>query len=129
MSSEKPRESHPPEERAAADDAPGNGADFSQEMIRRLRRALEYKLHDVEQRMERERRDGADAASAADQERDTRTLGALTRLLEKITALSEAADAARGARETDPKAEAADAERRREQIAERIARLRESGAA
>lgn len=95
-------------------------------MLDRIYAAMEGKMLEMETQLARNREEGCVPASAADNERDVRTLNTLTRMIEKITALGRDR-AARGDAETDPEAEAANAERIREEIVERIMRLRESG--
>jgi hypothetical protein len=103
----------------------GSEAHRRKRMLDRIYAAMEGKMLEIETRLARNREEDSAPASAADNERDVRTLNTLTRMIEKITALGTDR-AARGDAETDPEAEAANAERLRNDIAERIARLRRS---
>lgn len=108
------------------DDEPGEGCEAArrERLLGRVYAALEAKMAEIETRIARAREGAGEIASPADSERDVRTLNTLTRLIEKIALLSEAPGEAEGGTVVNREAEAIDAERMREQIAERIARLR-----
>ena len=91
-------------------------------VVQRLYRAIDTKLKRLEARM----RSGK-SLSAADSERETRELGTMVRSFEKVTEL--AAEIDRSKSKTDASrsdVSAADAERMRREIAERIERLVEA---
>lgn len=96
------------------------------QMLDRIHAAMEGKMLEIETRLARNREEACAVVSAADSERDIRALNTLTRMIEKISALEGMAGAAEGEGKTDPEAEARDADRLRDEIAERIARLRRS---
>jgi len=89
-----------------------------EEVVGRLYRAILRKLSNLEDRMDNEQ-----PLSAAESERETRELSTMVRSFEKVTGV-----AAEIAKERKPKAresagDSADAERMRQEIAERLERL------
>lgn len=92
--------------------------------VARFYRAMDYKLREVEKRIERAAEGGgcAEVLTAADSERDARTLGSLARLFEKVAELDDAGRiAGSGDATSDPGPEEIDADRFRQEIAERLA--------
>lgn len=92
--------------------------------VARFYKALDYKLREVEKRIQRAASDGgcAEVFTPADSERDARTLGSLARLFEKVAELDGAGrTAGSGDVTSDPGPEEIDADRFRQEIAERIA--------
>lgn len=86
------------------------------DIIARLYAALDRKMKEIEQRL-----DADDATGAADSERDARTLTSLARLYEKIVDLEGAEE--KSEQHGDTSGEGHDADRQREEIAERLERL------
>ena len=95
-------------------------------LIRRLYRTIDHKLAQLEERMAND----DDDLSIADHERETRALGQLIRNFEKVSGLeaeqSGGTDRGPGGKSDEPAAGlATDPERLRNELAERILRLRE----
>ena len=106
----------------AATQGAGSASAVRAVVVQRLYRAIDTKLKRLEARM----RSGK-SLSAADSERETRELGTMVRSFEKVAEL--AADIDRSKSKTDARrsdVSAADAERMRREIAERIERLVEA---
>ena len=102
---------------SAAGSAPRNPGERTRAaLVQRLLKALDAKLKHLETSMK-----SGKAVSAADSERQTRQLNHLIRSFEKVTELARDRDTASGA--AAPSVSAADAERMRAQIAERLDRL------
>lgn len=87
-------------------------------MVRRLLKAIETKLEQLEKRMS-----SGKAVTAADSERQTRELAQITRAYENILELSLGPDRAADRASAPAAASTADAERWRHEIAERLERL------
>ena len=101
----------------AAGSAPRNPAERTRAaLVQRLLKALDTKLKQLETSMH-----SGKAVSAADSERQTRELDKMIRSFEKVTELARDRDTAAGS--ASPSVGAADAERMRAQIAERLDRL------
>jgi hypothetical protein len=91
-------------------------------LIRRLYKAIDTKLHQMELRMANEIARGGDASTAGDHERDTRAIGGLITQLGKISEF--AADLNRPTGQDNASATVAEeADRYRRKLAERLARL------
>ena len=95
-------------------------------LIRRLYRTIDHKLAQLEERMAND----DDKLSIADHERETRALGQLIRNFEKVSGLEAeqcgGADHVPGGKSEEPAAVlVTDPERLRNELAERILRLRE----
>lgn len=106
-----------------------NWVPSSEHMIRRLYQYLDRKLAQMEARM-----DNDEELTVADHERETRALGQLIRNFEKVSDLNgELQDGADGKRhgptEHDASDQPDDPHRLRNELAERILRLREKQAA
>ena len=98
-------------------------------IIARFYAALDMKMREIENRIERASRSGAEELKAVDSERDARTLTALARLFEKLTELdgAESGSGKNANREEDNLAgKEIDAERFRREIAERLTRMLEA---
>lgn len=94
-----------------------------QSVVRRLYRAIDTKLRKLEKRMQ-----SGEALTAADSERETRELGTMIRSFEKVTEVAADIDRPQeSAAAKAPLVTAADAERMREEIAERLERLHAQG--
>ena len=114
---EPPPPPPPPIERA-----PRTPADARRALIQRFYKAIDTKLKQMEQRMKKEMQNDDGIQSAADHERDTRAIGGLINQLAKISEYE--ADLDRPAGQGDDFAiVAAEAERYRRELAERLARL------
>lgn len=87
-------------------------------MVRRLLKAIETKLEQLEKRMS-----SGKAVTAADSERQTRELAQITRAYENVLELSLGPDRAADRASAPAAASTADAERWRHEIAERLERL------
>lgn len=96
-------------------------------LVRRLYRAIDTKLQQMETRMAKDIAAGGDTAdaSAADHERDTRAIGTLIANLSRITEIEADLERASDATPASPDAAslADEAERFRRDVAERLARL------
>ena len=92
-------------------------------LVRRLYRAIDTKLRQMEARMrsDLDKPDGG-TASAADHERDARAIGTLIKSLERIAELESTAAKSTGASD-DARALADEADRLRSELAERLQRL------
>jgi hypothetical protein len=98
-------------------------------IIARFYAALDMKMREIENRIERASRSGAEELKAVDSERDARTLTALARLFEKLTELdgAESGSGKNSNREEDNLAgKEIDAERFRREIADRLTRMLEA---
>lgn len=98
-------------------------------IIARFYAALDMKMREIENRIERASRSGAEELKAVDSERDARTLTALARLFEKLTELdgAESGSGKNANREEDNLAgKEIDAERFRREIADRLTRMLEA---
>ena len=91
-------------------------------LIKRFYKAIDTKLKQMELRMKTDMEKGEGAASAADHERDTRAIGGLINQLGKISEYETDLDRPTGQGE-EFTALAAEAERYRRELAERLARL------
>ena len=99
----------------------GSSPDTKARVVARLYRAILRKLTRLEERLERD-----DALTAAESERQTRELSTMVRSFEKITGVAADIELQRKPgrrREKDRGAGAGDAERMRQEIAERLERL------
>jgi len=95
-------------------------------IIARLYAALDQKMREIENRIEKASCIGAEELTAADSERDARTLTALARLFEKLTDLdaAESGPVKKAKREDgDLMDKEIDAERFRRDIADRLTRM------
>ena len=102
------------------------GASRRAGIIARLYAALDQKMREIENRIERTSRIGAEELTAADSERDARTLTALARLFEKLTDLDGAeSDSINKTNweEGHLTGKEIDAERFRRDIADRLTRM------
>lgn len=90
-------------------------------IIARLYAALDQKLQDIENRIERHSQADGEAMSAADCERDARTLTTLAKLYEKICELEDVPDGGADDAGIKQKDQEIDADRFRLHIAARIA--------
>lgn len=98
-------------------------------IIARFYAALDMKMREIENRIERASRSGAEELKAVDSERDARTLTALARLFEKLTELdgAESGSGKNANREEDNlSGKEIDAERFRREIADRLTRMLEA---
>jgi len=112
----------PPPPPALIERAPRTPADARRALIQRFYKAIDTKLKQMEQRMKKEMQNDDGIQSAADHERDTRAIGGLIKQLAKISEYE--ADLDRPAGQGDDFAiVAAEAERYRRELAERLARL------
>ena len=91
-------------------------------LIQRFYKAIDTKLQQMELRMQTEMEKGESAQTAADHERDTRAIGGLINQLGKISEYESDLDRPAGQGE-EFAAIAAEAERYRRELAERLARL------
>lgn len=96
--------------------------DARRALIARFYTAIDIKLKQMELRMKAEIKEGKGAQSAADHERDTRAIGGLISQLGKISEYEGDLDRPAGQGD-DFAAVAAEAERCRRELAERLARL------
>jgi hypothetical protein len=111
-----------PPPRPPIERTPRTPADARRALIQRFYRAIDTKLKQMEQRMKKEMQNDDATQSAADHERDTRAIGGLINQLAKISEYE--ADLDRSAGQGDDFADlAAEAERYRRELAERLARL------
>lgn len=88
------------------------------QLIMRLYNAIDSKLKRLEARMQTDQE-----ITAADSERETRELGLMIRSFEKVTAFATELEGQRGEPHGKSKGASGDAERLREEIAERLERL------
>ncbi len=96
-------------------------ADTKADVVKRLYRAILRKLAGIEKRLEQD-----EPLSAAESERQTRELSTMVRSFEKITGVAADIELQRKPgrkREKDRDGRASDAERMRQEIAERLERL------
>lgn len=102
-----------------SDDLP-EGGNVRAAVVNRLYRAIDTKLKLLESRMQ-----SGKTLTAADSERETRELGTMVRSFEKVTELATDLDRSRQPAGASRRGDlsAADAERMRREIAERIERL------
>lgn len=115
------RTSAPPSQPAGARRPAGGKPADRATLLRRLYDAIDAKLQQLEARMA-----SGHELTAADSERETRELGSMIRSFEKVTAFASAIEGRRetGAKRSGgPAISAGDAERMREEIAERLDRL------
>jgi hypothetical protein len=96
------------------------GGNVRAAVVNRLYRAIDTKLKRLESRMQ-----SGKTLTAADSERETRELGTMVRSFEKVTELAADLDRSRQPAGTGRRGDlsAADAERMRREIAERLERL------
>ena len=114
------------EDDAASGVADADGAARSSGIIARLYTALDQKMREIETRIVRASQSGSDECSAADCERDARTLTTLAKLYEKICELEGASDPAASGELISQEAMESDADRFREEIANRLTRMLEA---
>ncbi|MEW5963382.1 MAG: hypothetical protein AB1749_07440 [Pseudomonadota bacterium] len=102
-----------------SDDLP-EGGNVRAAVVNRLYRAIDTKLKRLESRMQ-----SGKTLTAADSERETRELGTMVRSFEKVTELAADLDRSRQPAAASRRGDlsAADAERMRREIAERLERL------
>ena len=98
----------------------------SASIITRLYAALDQKMREIETRIEQASQTGFDACSAADSERDARTLTTLAKLYEKISEMEAASELVSSKERISQEAMESDADRFREDIANRLARMLEA---
>lgn len=100
-----------------------SAADTRRALIQRFYKAIDTKLKQMEQRMKSEMEKDDDGQSAADHERDTRAIGGLINQLAKLSEYETDLDRPNAGQGEDFAAVAAEAERYRRELAERLARL------
>jgi len=114
------------EDDAVAGIADADGAARSTGIIARLYVALDQKMREIETRIERASQAGSDECSAADCERDARTLTTLAKLYEKICEMEGTSDPSASDKRISQEAMESDADRFREEIANRLTRMLEA---
>ena len=114
------------EDEAASGAAGADGAARRAGIIARLYAALDQKMREIENRIERASHAESETLSAADCERDARTLTTLAKLYEKICELEGVPDAGAKDEHVSQEEQQINADRFRSNIAERLTRMLEA---